>query len=85
MVENGDLFEENGVKTRKESNRSTMTDAQKTWKLEKIKEIYRMFQGCLLGKAREKWMKVLDQADKFDEIHNYAADNKLSVTDFEPF
>ena len=86
MVDDGDLFFENtGTASREEANRGTMTAAQRTYKLNKIKEVYRTFRFCLLGKASEKWLKVINDAPEFDDVNNYEAGNTLSVTGFEDF
>ena len=86
MVDDGDLFFENtGLPTRCEANTANMTAAQKAYKLNKIKEVYRTFRSCLLGKAREKWLKVLENAPEFDPVNNYEPDNVLSVEGFEDY
>ena len=85
MIEDGDLFFENtGTLTRNEDQIATMSDAQKRWKLTKIKEVYRLYRSCFLGKARDKWILATEKAPEFtvDPADNYEADNKLSVSGF---
>ena len=61
MIDDRDLFkEETDQAKQKEDNLAIMNNTQTHWKLTKIKEVYRLFRNCLLGKSRDIWIKVLD-------------------------
>lgn len=55
---------------------------EKRSKLKKIKEVYCLFKSCLLGRAKDKWAKVLDKAEAIDLIWNYDANNIFGVEAF---
>ena len=73
MIEEGNLFQENtGVAQQEEVNLNAMNGVERVWKLTRIKELYRYFRSCLLGRARDKWARVLEESDNID---NHEADN----------
>ena len=59
-----------------------MNNTQKLWKLTKVKDVYHLFCNCLSEKLRDKWIKVLDEAEEPDLTDNYEADNMLGVDAF---